>query len=192
MRVGLLGMRKAVEEVRGHVVGREEEVRGLLAERERVGRGRGVARALLEVERRVGELEAGLVVGQGGGSPAKKEGTDAGSVESSDEDEEEDSDDDDEEDSGSSVSLPRLRRLARQYLGVRQISQKIGTEHPFLVAQEPRLTKVRNTLLLDLGAELKQAKAAGPRGKNRVLKVMSIYAEMDEGMEAVKVLKGGS
>lgn len=184
-------MRKAVEEVRGHVVGREEEVRGLLAERERVGRGRGVARALLEVERRVGELEAGLVVGQGGGSPAKKEGTDAGSVESSDEDEEEDSDDDDEEDSGSSVSLPRLRRLARQYLGVRQISQKIGTEHPFLVAQEPRLTKVRNTLLLDLGAELKQAKAAGPRGKNRVLKVMSIYAEMDEGMEAVKVLKGG-
>ncbi|KAF4313323.1 putative conserved oligomeric Golgi complex subunit 2 [Botryosphaeria dothidea] len=194
VRVGLLGMRKAVEDVRGHVVGREEEVRGLLAERERVRRGRGVARALLEVERRVGELEAGLVVGQGGGSPAKK-GTDAGSVESSDEEEEEeeeeDSDDDDEEDSGSSVSLPRLRRLARQYLGVRQISQKIGTEHPFLVAQEPRLTKVRNTLLLDLGAELKQAKAAGPRGKNRVLKVMSIYAEMDEGMEAVKVLKGG-
>ncbi|KAH7054222.1 oligomeric golgi complex component, COG2-domain-containing protein [Macrophomina phaseolina] len=184
VRVGLLGMQKAVGEVRGQVAGREQEVRGLLAERERVRRERGVAHALLEVERRVGELEAGLV----------ENGTEAGSVESSDEDEDEedeDSEDEDEGDTGGSISLARLRRLARQYLGVRQIVRKIGVEHPFLVAQEPRLTKIRNTLLLDLGAALKQAKAAGPQGKNRVLKVMSIYAEMDEGMEAVKVLKGG-
>ncbi|EKG18955.1 hypothetical protein MPH_03771 [Macrophomina phaseolina MS6] len=190
-------MQKAVGEVRGQVAGREQEVRGLLAERERVRRERGVAHALLEVERRVGELEAGLVVGQGGGGggAAKKEnGTEAGSVESSDEDEDEedeDSEDEDEGDTGGGISPARLRRLARQYLGVRQIVRKIGVEHPFLVAQEPRLTKIRNTLLLDLGAALKQAKAAGPQGKNRVLKVMSIYAEMDEGMEAVKVLKGG-
>ncbi|KAL1632606.1 hypothetical protein SLS56_003505 [Neofusicoccum ribis] len=192
VRVGLLGMRKAVGEVRGGVVGREEEVRELVAGREKVRRERGVARALLEVERRVGELEAGLVVGQAGGSGVRKE-EDGESSESSDEEDEEESDEDEDgEGTGNNVSLARLRRLARQYLGVRQIAERVGVEHPFLVAQEPRLTKIRNTLLLDLGAALKQAKAAGAQGKNRVLKVMSIYAEMDEGMEAVKVLKGGS
>ncbi|EOD52989.1 putative conserved oligomeric golgi complex subunit 2 protein [Neofusicoccum parvum UCRNP2] len=90
------------------------------------------------------------------------------------------------------VGLLGMRKAVGEYLGVRQIAERVGVEHPFLVAQEPRLTKIRNTLLLDLGAALKQAKAAGAQGKNRVLKVMSIYAEMDEGMEAVKVLKGGS
>ncbi|KAL1645780.1 hypothetical protein SLS58_003664 [Diplodia intermedia] len=90
------------------------------------------------------------------------------------------------------VGLLGLRKAVGEYLGVRQTAGRIGKEHPFLVAQEPRLTKIRNTLLLDLGAELKSAKAAGPQGKNRVLKVMSIYAEMDEGIEAIKVLKGRS
>ncbi|KAL1619639.1 hypothetical protein SLS54_006576 [Diplodia seriata] len=190
VRVGLLGLRKAVGEVRGAVAGREDEVRALVAEREAVGRQRAVARALLEVERRVGELEAALVVvgrqQQGGEGGEDSEGED--------DDDEEESDDEDEEGGGGSsgVSLGRLRRLARQYLGVRQTAGRIGKEHPFLVAQEPRLTKIRNTLLLDLGAELKSAKAAGPQGKNRVLKVMSIYAEMDEGIEAIKVLKGRS
>ncbi|OJD33489.1 conserved oligomeric golgi complex subunit 2 protein [Diplodia corticola] len=195
VRVGLLGMRKAVGEVREAVAGREEEVRGLVGEREGLVRGRAVARALLEVERRVGELEAALVVGQQG----QGQGTGEGGEGSSDgeEEEDDDGDDDDEETDGEdeaegNVSLGRLRRLARQYLGVRQTAGRIGKEHPFLVAQEPRLTKIRNTLLLDLGAELKSAKSAGPQGKNRVLKVMSIYAEMDEGIEAIKVLRGRS
>ncbi|KAB2578261.1 hypothetical protein DBV05_g3242 [Lasiodiplodia theobromae] len=190
VRVGLLGLRKAVGEVRGAVAGREEEVRRLVEEREAVRRQRAVARALLEVERRVGELEAALVVGQQG--PAKGQGESTESSDEEDDDDDEESDEEEEESLGSSVSLGKLRRLARQYLSVRQTAGRIGKEHPFLVAQEPRLTKIRNTLLLDLGAELKSAKAAGPQGKNRVLKVMSIYAEMDEGIEAVKVLKGGS
>lgn len=183
--VGLMGLRKAVGEVRGSVGVREGEVGALVRERERVRRERGVARGLLEVERRVGELEAGLVVG---GQKTKGEGGDSSDEEEDEEDEEDDSD----EEGDNSVSLARLRRLARQYLGVRQIAERVGVEHPFLVAQEPRLMKIRNTLLLDLGVALKQAKAAGAPGKNRVLKVMSIYAEMDEGMEAVKVLRGGS
>ncbi|KAK7559190.1 oligomeric golgi complex component, COG2-domain-containing protein [Phyllosticta citricarpa] len=218
VRVGVLGLRGALGEVKGVVADREEEVRGLVEERERVRRGARVARALLEVEGRVAECEDALGVaqemGMGGAAAAaaaawgkKKKNRvkmgDEGKASSDDddddsddhddedyEDEDDDDDDDEQQDIPGAVSLPRLRRLVRQYLSIRQLAEHIGAEHPFLAAQEPRLIKIRNTLLLDLGAALKHAKAAGAAGQPRVLKIMSIYAEMDEGAEAVKVLKG--
>ncbi|KAK7517156.1 oligomeric golgi complex component, COG2-domain-containing protein [Phyllosticta citriasiana] len=221
VRVGVLGLRGALGEVKGVVADREDEVRGLVEERERVRGGARVARALLEVECRMAECEDALgvaqEVGMGGAAAAaaaawgkkKKKNRvkmgDEGKASSDDdddddsdddddeedyEDEDDDDDDDEQQDIPGAVSLPRLRRLVRQYLSIRQLAEHIGAEHPFLAAQEPRLIKIRNTLLLDLGAALKHAKAAGAAGQPRVLKIMSIYAEMDEGAEAVKVLKG--
>ncbi|KAK8164715.1 hypothetical protein BKA80DRAFT_269471 [Phyllosticta citrichinensis] len=128
-----------------------------------------------------------------GGAAAELSDDDSDDDDDDDDDDYEDDDsdaDDEQQDIPGAVSLPRLRRLVRQYLSIRQLAEHIGAEHPFLVAQEPRLIKIRNTLLLDLGAALKHAKAAGVAGQRRVLQIMSIYAEMDEGAEAVKVLKG--
>ncbi|KAK7544883.1 oligomeric golgi complex component, COG2-domain-containing protein [Phyllosticta citribraziliensis] len=214
VRVGVLGLRGALGDVGAVVKGREDEVAALVEERERTRRAAHVARALLEVEGRVAECEDALGVAQdnvmGGGAWGKKnhnkmkrgesgaaaELSDDGSDDDDDDDDEEDYEDEDsdaddeQQDIPGAVSLPRLRRLVRQYLSIRQLADHIGAEHPFLVAQEPRLIKIRNTLLLDLGAALKHAKAAGVTGQRRVLQIMSIYAEMDEGAEAVKVLKG--
>ncbi|KAF2090749.1 hypothetical protein K490DRAFT_34671, partial [Saccharata proteae CBS 121410] len=184
VRVGLLGFRGAVEGVRGKVADREGEVEVLVEERRRVRAEREKARALLDVHRRLGELESGLMVGSG------VKHAEAGSDSESDTEEEDEDDGQGGEDEP--AGLARLRRLVRQYLVVRQLVQRVGPEHPFLVTQESRMMKVRNTLLLDLGAALKQAKSTGPSGQGRVLKTMAIYAEMDESAEAVKVLRGNS
>jgi hypothetical protein len=56
---------------------------------------------------------------------------------------------------------------------------------------EERLTRCRNTLLLDLGNALKEAKGAGAQGQDRVLRYLAIYRLLDAQKEAVKVLKGG-
>ncbi|KAF2140355.1 uncharacterized protein K452DRAFT_352095 [Aplosporella prunicola CBS 121167] len=208
VRVGLLGLRGAVGDVRGVVGGRESELSELLEEREEVRRLRGLGGALLEVERRVGELEAGLLlVGQLQGQnlqqqnqqQKQRQGKNAGTNSADDSDDDlddnssaSDSDDDDDDDDAllsGSVPLTRLRRLVQQYLGVKQLTARIGPAHPFLVAQEPRILKVRNTLLLDLGVALKQARAAGVPGRERVLRLMQAYADMDESAEAVKVLR---
>ncbi|KAK8208456.1 oligomeric golgi complex component, COG2-domain-containing protein [Phyllosticta capitalensis] len=213
VRVGVLGLRGALGDVRSAVLDREGEVQELVRERERVGRAVRTARGLLEVERGLGECEDALGVAQGGAAAAAASGAwakhnsksadgdenianaDASTVGSySTSDSESDSDDSSSPDEQamlpSATSLPRLRRLVRQYLSIRQQMAHIGPDHPFLVAQEPRLVKIRNTLLLDLGAALKHARAAGEPGKGRVLRILSVYEEMDEGGEAVGVLKG--
>jgi hypothetical protein len=70
---------------------------------------------------------------------------------------------------------------------IRVAEKELGA-HPFVVAQVPRMAKVRSTLLLDLSTALRQAKTAGASG--RVMRIMKVYADMEEAGEAVKVLKG--
>lgn len=65
----------------------------------------------------------------------------------------------------------------------------IGREHPFIVAQDSRITRVRNTILLDLNAATKQAASLGEDGKIRLVKMLSVYRELGAGEEAVKLLR---
>jgi hypothetical protein len=90
------------------------------------------------------------------------------------------------------VGLRRLRRLVGGYVVLRQMIESIGKEHPFLVKQEERIMRIRNTLLLDLGSGLRQAKAAGVAGHDRLLRFVSLYAEMGEEQEGIKVLRDSS
>ena len=179
VRVGLLGFRKEVEGVRGVVSEREEEVRRLVEERVDVRRKIDLGRRLVEFEERLKGLEDLLMVEPGGGRN--------GAVEEIS-DSEEDSDDD-EGDGAYSMSIAKLRKLVLQFRLVQQVAKGAGEEHPFVVAQAPRLMKVRNTILLDLNTALQQAKAAGAAGADRVMKIMKVYADMDESAEAVKALK---
>ncbi|KAF1998163.1 hypothetical protein P154DRAFT_524265 [Amniculicola lignicola CBS 123094] len=182
VRVGLLGFRKEVEGVRARVLEREEEVKARVEERVEIRRGIAVGRALVEYNDRLEALEGLLMVESAGKLAAN--GYEEGS-ESEDEDE-----DEDEEDEGAySMAVGKLRRHVQLYRLVLEIGKGVGEEHPFIVAQAPRIMKVRNTLLLDLSTALQQSKAAGDSGAERVMKVMKIYADMDESGEAVKVLK---
>jgi hypothetical protein len=63
------------------------------------------------------------------------------------------------------------------------------SEHPFVASQAARIAKVRSTLLMDLSTALRQANAVGTSGSGRIMKIMKIYADMEESAEAVKVLK---
>jgi hypothetical protein len=75
-----------------------------------------------------------------------------------------------------------------QYRIVRELKNSVG-EHPFVTTQAPRMAKVRSTLLLDLSTALQQAKSGGKSGSGRVMKIMKVYADMEEYGEAIKVLK---
>jgi len=75
------------------------------------------------------------------------------------------------------------------YLGIRQLMSGISPDHPFLVAQQSRTMRLRNTISLDLGAALRQAISAGEPGKARVMNIVGLYGKLDEVSEAVRILK---
>jgi hypothetical protein len=182
VRVGVLGFVKGVEGVKSAVTTRKDEVDALLQEKKSIATQIMVGRQLIEVHTRIGELEGTLAITD------NKTQTNGDAVEA---EEEAESDDEDEEDEdGQDVSgVARLARTVMSYLGVQQMIEQIGKEHPFLVKQADRLEKIRKTILLDLGNALKQAKKAGPRGKTKLLRVVALYGDLEEAKDAIRILK---
>ncbi len=187
VRVGLLGFRREVGAVREGVKRREVEVDGLIGERRRVRKEIALGRGLVEVHERVGELEERLLVGsdtKADGSLARPGG---GYSDSEEDDEEEESG---EEDSPSGfISPARLEKHADAFTEIESLIDDLGPEHPFLISQLPRLSRIRNTLLLDLSTALRQSLGIGEKGRKQVLRVLGIYRELGQGGEAVEVLK---
>jgi hypothetical protein len=180
VRVGLLGFRKEVDGLNKVVKEREEEVGSLLKERRDVRIKIEFGRRLIEYDAMLRELEDDLDINTAG----KEANGNAEDVSDSEEDE----DEDDEDDANYGVSIAKLRRHVMQFRLVQELKKSLG-DHPFITAQAPRIAKVRSTLLLDLSTALQQAKSNGKSGSGRVMRVMKIYADMEEPGEAVKVLK---
>jgi len=185
VRVGLLGFKRGVEDVRGKVRERRGEVEGLLGEKKGVSREIALGRKLLEVDERLEELEDRLMVASLGRT-----------VDGSQEDSWSDSEDEDDEDEELAVdgavggtSTKKLQRLVVDCRRVEALTECVGKEHPFIVAQQSRIIRVRNTILLDLSTALKQTAVMGESGKTRLIKILSIYREFGANTEAVKVLK---
>ncbi|KAF2095796.1 hypothetical protein NA57DRAFT_78576 [Rhizodiscina lignyota] len=187
VRVGLLGFQRGVRELRGLVGERRREVEGLLKEREELWRERQVARGLLDVDARLVELEEKLMLQSAG----KKNAIDA---EADNDSESEEDDDEDEEGvdaaDGTFVPLKRLQRHTQRYLCLLEVMERVGPEHPFIKAQDARIMRARNTLLLDLSTALKQARGLGEAGRGQLMKLLVLFRDLDEEKEAVKVLKG--
>jgi conserved oligomeric Golgi complex subunit 2 len=183
VRVGLLGFKRGVEDVRGKVRERKAEVEELLAEKKGVSRQIALGRRLLEVDARLEALEDRLKVASLG---RNVNGVDEESW--SDSEDEEDEEDLATEASVGGTSTRKLQRLVVDYRQVEQLSLSIGKDHPFIAAQESRMLRVRNTILLDLSTTLKQAVSIGEGGKTRLIKVLSIYRHLEADGEAVKVL----
>ncbi|KAF9737080.1 hypothetical protein PMIN06_001839 [Paraphaeosphaeria minitans] len=179
VRVGLLGFGKEVGALAEGVGEREAEVAELVKERERIRRGVVVGRRLMGFEEGLKGLEEGLGIVEVPASDSEGE-------EEADEYDDEDEDEDEDEGVVGGVSLAKLSRHVLQWRVVQEAEKGLA-EHPFVVAQASRMAKVRGTLLLDLSAALRQAKAAGAKG--RVIKIMRVYADMGEAGEAVNVLK---
>lgn len=180
VRVGLLGFRKEVANLKEGVVSREREVESLVKQREEVRRNIAVGQRLIAFEEGLRNLEEALVI-------EARTAPDSDSDEEEDEDDDDDDDEEEEEGVLGGISVAKLKRHVLQYKIVQEQGKVLG-EHTFVVAQAPRMAKVRSTLLLDLSTALRQAKVAKASGS--VLKIVKVYADMDEPGEAVKVLKG--
>ncbi|KAH8731771.1 oligomeric golgi complex component, COG2-domain-containing protein [Phaeosphaeriaceae sp. PMI808] len=182
VRVGLLGFRKEVDGLKKAVEERESEVEGLLEDRREVRIKIELGRRLVDYDARLKELEEDLNIS----ATAKPNNPDDDVSDSEEEDEEDE--EDEEEDAGYGVSIAKLRATVVQYKLIQALEDSLD-DHPFTTAQAPRMAKIRTTLLLDLSTALQQAKSAGAVGSQRTIKVMKIYADMEESAEAVKVLK---
>ncbi|KAI4863583.1 oligomeric golgi complex component, COG2-domain-containing protein [Hypoxylon rubiginosum] len=175
VRVALLGFRRAVEEIKGHVRERGSEVAGLNKDLSNVRGDIETGRKMAELDERISALEARLAIGSTG--------------QDSDESDEDEGDDEDELEGAVGSSSAKLAQLASQYVTIDELADIIDRETPFVRKTEERLTRCRNTILLDLGTALKEAKKAGVRGQAKLLRLMGIYSVLDAQADAVKTLK---
>lgn len=181
VRFGLLSFRKEVEGLRGKVGERKHEVGSLVGERKQIRKEVHLGRQLLEVDQKIEDLEQRLMLVSIG---LRKEGMDEIEEESNDSDGE--SEDDGEVDG---IAIPRLRRHMEQYMYIRSLVEKIGGDHPFLMKQEERMLRLKQTVLLDLNSATKQAVVGGEESRNDLLKLLGIYRQMGQAHEAVAILR---
>ncbi len=178
VRVGLLGFKREIEGIKNVVAERQNEIRRLLEEKSEFRRDVVLGRALLEVDASIGELEDGLGIRVG-------EGDEQNGDEGEDEVEE---NGDVTVGYGTTAPIGRLRRQTRQYLLLARAIDRVGPEHPFVVAQRSRVHEVRKTLLLDLASALRQVKRE--RATDAVLAVVAMYSELGAERDSIRVLKG--
>ncbi|KAE8364133.1 oligomeric golgi complex component, COG2-domain-containing protein [Aspergillus caelatus] len=192
VRVGLLTFQRDVQSIRDKVDARCREVEQLVEEKKRLRKNANVGRALLDYADRVDELERKLMIGDTTpvrqGDAAKDLDTDSDLLDS----ESGESEDEAIPDGASAtplVSLKRLEHHIQKYVYLTRLSSRIGDDHPFLVSQQPRLSKIRSAVLLDLKTALEQAKIAGEKRDTKTLAVLRLYKLMGEDTSAVSALK---
>ncbi|KAL2163020.1 hypothetical protein VTH06DRAFT_6856 [Thermothelomyces fergusii] len=198
VRVALLGFRRAVEELQGKVRERRVEVGRLNSELEGVREAIEMGRSMLELDGRVSGLERRLAVessGKGGrkGEDDGEKGEDWEGDFDFGESEEGESDVEEEEggeEPGFVSSSPsKLDALAKEYVLAEQLADSLGRDLPFVKKMEERMARCRNTILLDLSTALREARKAGSKGQERVLRYLGVYRTLDAQIEALKVLK---
>lgn len=188
VRVGLLAFQRDVQSIRDKVEARQQEVAGLLNEKKRLRTDANIGRALLDFADRVEELENRLMIGEQSAQEKAEDLSDTNSDFLESEDEETD-DEDRGEGTAPLVSLKRLEHHLQKYVYLTRLSSRIGDDHPFLLAQQQRMSKIRSALLLDLKKALEQSKQAGQKRDTKTLAVLRLYKLMGEDTSAVSALK---
>ena len=190
MRLGLLGFKREIEALLGKVEERRGEIEGLVEEKKQVRERIQLGRQLLELDRRVGDLEVKLMLAPKPQPESHNDGEEGDGIEEDSEDDSEDSEDEDD----AAIPVKRLRRRVQQYMLIRRLAEKLGLEHPFVVKQEERRGRLRQTLLLDMNSALKTAVDMDGEGREKQLFMMGTYKMMGEWGECMEVLreaKGG-
>ncbi|KAH8755755.1 oligomeric golgi complex component, COG2-domain-containing protein [Diaporthe sp. PMI_573] len=165
VRVALLGFRRQVEDVQARVRGRREDVQRSGGELRAVRGEVETGRRMLELDERCGVLLGMLE----GGGPAGEEG---------------EGDDDDDSVGGDEE---RLEEMVREYNAIVRLANALGRDLPYVRKMEERITRCRNTLLVDLGTSLKEARKAGQQ--ERTVKLLGLYRVLGAYSEGVKTLK---
>jgi hypothetical protein len=189
VKVGLLSFRRDVQSIRDKVEERRREVEGLLNEKRQLRSNADIGKNLLDYADRVEELEHRLMI-EDKSSPWEASPNDESDAESDlYDDGSEQSDDEELEDGTAPVSLKRLERHVQKYVFLTSIATTVGKDHPFLLAQQPRVSKIKSTVLLDLKTALEQASHVGEKRDARTMAVLRLYDLMGEDVSAVAALK---
>ena len=191
VKVGILSFQRDVQSIRDKIEARRQEVEGLLNEKRQLRTHAELGKDLLDYADRVEELEYRLMIGRT--SSLREEGSatnesDTGSdIYSGDSEESED----DEELAGGAalISFSRLERHVQKYVFLNSLVARVGDRHPFLVSQQPRVSRIRSTLLLDLKTALEQASHVSEKRDGPTMAVLSLYDLMGEDISAIAALK---
>ncbi|KAI9898635.1 hypothetical protein N3K66_006995 [Trichothecium roseum] len=182
VKVALLGFRRAVEDVKSRVAEKKDQAVTLNSELGDVRSGIELGRKMLEVSDRLSSLEERLALDSLPSTAEGRKWGDGGSDEN-------DEDDNDHVEGLVGSSPVTLATSASECSRIISLIEALDQEHPFMIKLEERLTRCRNTLLLDLGNALKEANEAGPKGQDRVIKYLAVYRLLNAQAEAVKALK---
>ena len=180
VRVGLLGFERDVQGLRDMVGKERERVGALVRNKREVMREIAVGRELLEIEERVGLLEVELGLREREVIANVREEVDEGLEEGKEEwgeewDDETPGESDEEfEDERGAIS-PRLRKRADQFLMVMVLMARYDGQHPFIVAEQGRIRKIRGTLLLDLDAAIRAEPDV--KGKQEIMRLRGSVEE---------------
>lgn len=194
VRLALLGFQREIAGLVEKVDERKAEVESLVTERKDVREQIQFGRGLLELDRRVGELEQKLMlVSTAGGDRDGAGERDGEGEEKFDDDSDDGSADEDEEDEGEeeviTVPVKRFRRLAQRYVSISRLAKQLGSEHPFVVRQEARRAKLKEALLLDMGSAMKRIVETDGEEKSGQLYMMETYEMMEAAEECLKAVK---
>lgn len=190
VKVGLLSFQRDVQSIRDKIETRRREVEMLLNEKRKLRSQADIGQDLLDYADRVEELEHRLMIGDKRPARDTTTGGEESDLESDlDASGSDESDDEELEDGTAPVSLKRLERHIQRYLFLTSIAARVGEQHPFLLAQQPRVAKVKSTVLLDLKTALEQAAHAGKQREARTMAVLRLYDRMGEDVSAVAALK---
>lgn len=190
--VGLLGFQRDVAAINAKVEARKAEMENLLQEKKAYRIKANIGRALLDIAERIEELEQRLMIvgtktSNGLASSTEDVDSDQEGFISDNTESEEDSEE--ETDESAIISVKKLESHVQKYLYIVSESDRIGSDHPFVVGQQPRLEKIRSTLLLDLDAALKQSRKGGTKDETRTVKVLRLYDSLKAESSAVSALK---
>ncbi|KAL8948578.1 MAG: hypothetical protein Q9222_005247 [Ikaeria aurantiellina] len=180
VRLGLLGFKRDVEGLKSIVDEQRAEFAALVAQKKEIRRQMQTGRALLEIDQRLQNLEQSLML-ISNGSHEKNNLTE-------DDRDSSDSGEEGDEDYEGRHLISRLKRHVEQYLLAQKTMKRVGLDHPFIVNQNSRIAKIKDTMLLDLGNALKQA--AG-QDHEQMTKILMMYGDLGGSQEALKLLKEG-
>ncbi|OJJ48499.1 hypothetical protein ASPZODRAFT_1610676 [Penicilliopsis zonata CBS 506.65] len=196
VRVGLLAFQRDVRAIRDKIEDQRADVEALLKEKKRLRSEANIGKLLLDYADRVEELEQRLMIGDlSTGDHQQESDSEASDPEmglySSDSEGSEDASvaESSPVPAAPAVSLKRLEHHIRKFLYLTTLTDRIGSSHPFLLSQQPRMENIRSTLLLDLKSALGQTQNATDKQEARTMAVMKMYNLMGEEVSTATALK---
>lgn len=171
VRVGLLGFQRDLTSIRDDAEQRRKNAAALIAEKRHLGKRIQTGRSLLDVAKQIEDLEASLMIGASANTNEVNGET------------QDFSDESDDDVDGGEMSTRLLERHVEQYLVLRLLLGRHSPEQPYVLSQSDRLTRIRSTLCLDLGAALEHSKSFQrdqPNADSRMSRLTELLSSVKE------------